>query len=150
MKATEENIGNVARDFGRAMSEFRITLRALFQARLREHEVNISSELLEVLSQLWQRDGRNQQELADRVMKDKSSMTYLIDNLVKRDLVKRVEDETDKRNKLIFLTEEGLALRQRLMPWVEDIYVQASEGIKASELERALQMIKKMNDNLNR
>jgi DNA-binding MarR family transcriptional regulator len=100
--------------------------------------------MLEVLSCLWRRDGIIQQEIADYTLRDKSSLTYLLDNLVKRKLVSRVEDGNDRRNKLIFLTQEGLALKDQLYPWAMEVYQAASEKLDETALETAVAVLNQM------
>src|ERR1700729_3714197 len=112
--------------FGRSMNELRTYTRQQIQLKIKEHGINITFEMLEVMGCLWRKDGINQQEIANLTLRDKSSMTYLLDNLVKRKLVKRVEDDNDRRNKMIYLTKEGNALKDQLYPWVNEVYEMAS------------------------
>lgn len=131
------------------MSEVRNTLRQYISVRIREEEVDITFELLEILAYLYKKDGINQQEIADLMLKDKSSMTYQIDGLVKRDLVKRMEDENDRRNKLIFLTEKGKGLQEVLQSWVAALYDKSVKDVDVGDMDTALALVQKMNDNLN-
>ena len=146
----KQNIAELALEFGRSMTEFRNSLRQHIQVKIKEHNLNITFELLEIISLLWRKDGVNQQELADIAIKDKSSMTYLIDNLAKRNFVTRVEDEIDRRNKRIFLTEEGKLLQKKLHPWVIEMYDKATAEVEAAEIEKAILLVRKMNDNLKK
>jgi DNA-binding MarR family transcriptional regulator len=91
----------------------------------------------------------NQQEIADIVSKDKSSVTYLINSLVKRGLVKRVENKNDRRNKQIFLTPMGKQKRKTIFPWVLDLYQRAAGDIGADEIRNAISLVKKMTANLS-
>lgn len=134
--------------FGRSMSELRTYTRQQIQLKIKEHAINITFEMLEVMGCLWRKDGINQQEIADLTLRDKSSMTYLLDNLVKRKLVKRVEDENDRRNKLIYLTDEGNKLREQLNPWVAEVYEMASEGVDIDNLQNGIMLVNKMINNL--
>jgi len=84
--------------------------------KLKEAGIDISFEVLEIIKILHHRNGANQQEIADLLFKDKSSMTYLVDNMVKAGLAIRKEDEADRRNKLIFLTDKARQLREQLVP----------------------------------
>jgi DNA-binding MarR family transcriptional regulator len=138
----------LALKFGRLTAELRTQLRQKIQIKLKEHFINITFEMLEVLSCLWQKDGINQQEIADLTLRDKSSMTCLIDNLVKRDMVRRVEDEKDRRNKLIYLTAGGRALKKMLDPWVAELYDTAAVGVEMKDLQAAISMLGKMIDKL--
>ncbi|WCT14554.1 MarR family winged helix-turn-helix transcriptional regulator [Mucilaginibacter jinjuensis] len=142
------NKAELAIELGRAMQEMRNKSRQTIQLRMKENNMNLTFEMLEVLSCLWRKNGINQQEIADITLKDKSSMTYLIDNLVKRNMVKRVEDENDRRNKLIYLTDEANNLKAQLYPWVTEMYTVATEDIDADDLTTCLNLINKMVGNL--
>lgn len=144
----EQTIADKAKELLRSMGEVRHFLRQYISARLKEEDTDISVELLEILAYLSRKDGMNQQEIADLMIKDKSSMTYQIDGLVKRELVKRVEDEHDRRNKRIFLTEKGKQVQVMLQSWVAELYQQSVKGIEEEEIDTALAMVKKMNENL--
>ena len=134
----------LALELGRAMTELRVLLRQRIQARLKENGINLTFETLEVMICLWRKDGIIQQEIADYTLRDKSSMTYLLDNLEKRGLVTRMEDESDRRNKLIYLTNEGRELRNQLHPWAIEVYDLASQGIDETALEQGLALLKQM------
>ena|ERR1700733_2801900 len=140
----------LAFDLGRAMAELRIYVRQHIQEKIKENNLDITFEMLEVMSCLWRKDGINQQEIADFTLRDKSSMTYLLDNLAKRRLVTRVEDEHDRRNKLIYLTPEGQQLKEQLYPWAIEVYAVASEDARTSELEQAVSLLHRMTGNLKK
>src|ERR1043166_8269350 len=82
-----------------AQSEFKVFIRN----KLKASSIDLTFEMLQVLLLLWKKDDVNQQELANLLHKDKASLTYLIDNLSKRKLVRRSEDPDDRRNKRITL-----------------------------------------------
>ena len=138
----------LALELGRAMAELRIYLRQRIQAKIKENGIDLTFEMLEVMGCLWRKDGINQQEIADFTLRDKSSMTYLLDNLVKRQLVTRIEDENDRRNKLIHLTAQGQGLREQLYPWAIEVYEAASADASAPELEQAVNLLNQMTGNL--
>lgn len=134
----------LALQLGHSMQELRNYIRQHIQVKIREHGVDITFEMLEVMSFIWKKDGSNQQEIADQTLRDKSSMTYLIDNLVKRNLVKRLEDGTDRRNKLIFLTDEGKALKKQLYPWATEVYAMATANLQLDSLQSAVALLNEM------
>jgi len=138
----------LAVELGRTMAELRTYTRQRIQIKIKEHGINITFEMLEVMGCLWRKDGVNQQDIADMTLRDKSSMTYLLDNLVKRKLVKRIEDENDRRNKLIYLTSEGKQLKGQLHPWVAEVYGMASEGVDIDSLQNSLRVLNEMINNL--
>ncbi len=140
----------LALELGRSMSELRTFLRQYIQVKIKENGINITFEMLEVMGCLWKKDGINQQEIADLTLRDKSSMTYLLDNLVKRKMVKRVEDENDRRNKLIYLTKEGNELKEQLHPWVAEVYEMASDDVEINNLKNSILVLNKMIFNLRK
>jgi DNA-binding MarR family transcriptional regulator len=148
MKTENIERGQQALELGRLMSELKNNLRKHVQFKIKENSVDMTFEMLEVMGCLWKQDGVNQQEIADLTLRDKSSMTYLLDNLVKRNMVKRMEDENDRRNKLIYLTDEGLAVKEKLFPWLSEVYGKASVQISEDALKNSMMLINQMIANL--
>jgi len=140
----------LALEFGRSMAELRTYIRQFIQVKIKEHGVSLTFEMLEVMGCLWKKDGINQQEIADLTLRDKSSLTYLLDNLVKRKMVKRMEDENDRRNKLVYLTKEGNDLKERLHPIVTEVYELASEEAAVNDLKNSILVLNKMIGNLKK
>jgi DNA-binding MarR family transcriptional regulator len=134
----------IALELGRAMTDLKNHLRRNIQLRIREQGIDLTFEMLEILSCLWKKDGVNQQELADQTLRDKSGITYLIDNLVRRQIVTRVEDEKDRRNRLVYLTEKGLVLKEQLKSWGADLYDSAIPDIDTQQLLDSLDLVNKM------
>ncbi len=75
-------------------------------------------------------------------------MTFLIDNLSRRELVKRTEDISDRRNKLIYLTTKGRQLGKKVEPWVAELLATACSGLKIVEIRECIKTVEKMRDNL--
>src|ERR1700744_6178058 len=114
--AEQPTKSELALSLGRNMNELRMHFRKYMQGKVRSLDLNLTFEMLEVMICLWRQDGVNQQVIADITLRDKSAMTYLIDNLTKRKMITRKEDEKDRRNKLVFLTPEGRHLQETLQP----------------------------------
>ena len=148
MPVKSNDISELALEFGRAMNEMKSRLSQKIQSKINDYDPDLSFELLEIIGLLWRKDGINQQEIADIVSKNKSSVTYLINSLVKRGLVERVENKNDRRNKQIFLTESGKQKRKIIFPWALDLYQQAAGDIDADEIRNAISLVKKMIANL--
>jgi DNA-binding MarR family transcriptional regulator len=73
----------------------------------------ISPGLMKTLFHLKPGDGVPMRDLADQWGCDASYVTSLTDGLEERGLVERRPHPTDRRIKMIVLTEEGVAARQR-------------------------------------
>ena len=130
------------------MNELRMQFRKHMQGKIRSLDLHLTFEMLEVMICLWRQDGVNQQVIADITLRDKSAMTYLIDNLTKRKMITRKEDEKDRRNKLVFLTPEGRHLQETLQPWVAEMYEKATENMDAESLSKGRDLIESMIRNL--
>lgn len=111
-----------------------------------EHQV--TAEQWAILASLWRHDGQSQQTLADTTHKNKASITHLIDNLEKRKLVTRQADVHDRRNKIIFLTEEGKGLQEELAKIVKKTTKEITRDIDKKELKSAKKVMKKMIEKL--
>lgn len=122
------------------MSKVNSALRTFMRHKFKTHCIDITFEMLQVLRFLWEKDGVNQQEIADAIIKDKASLTYLIDNLVRRKLVKRTPDHQDRRNKIIVLTAGGHQLGQQIIPWLNEMYQIASKGIDSALLQSGISL----------
>ena len=128
----------------KAQSEFKTFLRNKF----RDSGLNLTFEMLQVLNHLWVQQGVNQQEIANLLHKDKASVTYLVDNLSKRGLVQRSEDSVDRRNRLITLTAQGLALKKVIRPWIDELFTIAGRNLTRDSLKAGVLLFGTMRKNL--
>lgn len=122
--------------------------RTLLKAFARE-KIGITTEQWSVLSCLWNKDKVTQQTICDLTRKDKPSMTRLIDNLEKRNLVVRVSDPSDRRINLIHLTTEGAALKQKTTEVVQSVVDKALNTISDKELSLGREILLKIMRNLD-
>ena len=105
----------------------RMAFRRSVQRALRKVEAGITFEMLQVLRCLGEEQGITQQVLAERIAKGKAALSNLIANLEKKKYVYRLEDASDRRNKRVYLSEEGALFYGQLRSSLDDIY--ASAGI---------------------
>ena len=73
-------------------------------------------------------------DLGDRMLYRDSDVTRLLDRMVKRGLVGRERDTEDRRQVLIGITEEGLAVVGRLDPLADQTVLAAMAGLDEAEL----------------
>ena len=145
-----QNKNEIFTEFTKSVSRAQIKFKSFLRGKFREHNVDITFEMLQILLRLWEQDRINQQELANFTFKDKASLTYLIDNLSKRNLVARMEDASDRRNKLIVLKPEGAKLKSIVMPMIEEMYTVAGNGITVEQMKNGIEIFQKMHSNLER
>ncbi|ANF52273.1 MarR family transcriptional regulator [Chryseobacterium glaciei] len=148
MSANHNTISELALELGLAMGEMKNRLRQKIQAKINEYDPDLSFELIEIMGLLSRNDGINQQEIGIKVSKDKSSITYLINSLVKREFVQRIENKNDRRNKQIYLTDKGKQIVETVYPWALELYEKAAGDFSENEIKNALLLVKKMTTNL--
>jgi len=136
-------------DFCRSIAEIRFKLKRMFQRKLKDAGIDLSFEILEVISILLKYEKLNQQVLADMLSMEKSSMTYVIDNMVKAGLVTRQEKDRDRRNKLIALTQQALRLRERLTPLAMECFTLISEELTEDQLQTGMIVVERMSSSLD-
>lgn len=121
--------------------------RAILRAFTRAN-IDITTEQWTVLACLWKQDNVTQQSLCTLTAKDKPSMTRLIDNLEKQNLVIRIADKMDRRINLIHLTEAGRILQEKATIIVNNIAAQTLKDITEAELNTSRIVLKKIMKNL--
>lgn len=111
------------------------------------HDLNIDHFV--VLVHLWHEDGQVQQKLGESAGKDKTSVTRAIDTLEKKNFVLRVVDQTDRRNKRVYLTHSGRELKSLLQCPMRETVDKATEGITDEDLKICSEVLRKIIYNLS-
>jgi DNA-binding MarR family transcriptional regulator len=142
--ATPESLAAFTEAIMLTGSAFRCYLRQ----RFKECRLDLTTEMMQVLHYLWRHDHVNQQEIANAVNRDKASLTAMLDNLARRELVTRCEDSQDRRNKRIVLTTKGRALEHQVMPLVQEMYETAGQHLPPQQLAASLAVLDQMTQNL--
>lgn len=125
----------------RKVSNLQSAIRNRILSDFSRHGIHITVEMYLVLRCLWEKDGRNQQEISDMLYRDKASLTNLIDNLEKRNLVVRVQNQNDKRNKNIFLTEEGHLIKERIIPVISKLLSEIENSVAEKDLATTITVL---------
>lgn len=116
------------------MLRTRMAFRQALQRALKRNNVDMTFEMLQILSCLWQEQGVSQQVLAEKTAKDKACMTNLMANLEKKDWIVRQEDPNDRRNRLVYLTPAGEEMSNRVRPLIKDFYTQTGKQMGIENL----------------
>lgn len=101
-----------------------------------------------VLYHLWKEDGISQQDLCKATFRDKPSMTRLVDNLERADLVKRVASKTDRRINLIYLTDKSKSIQDACYGFASETVDEALSGVSATDIEVCRVVLKRVYENL--
>ncbi len=117
---------------GHAAARIKIALRRAFVAA--GHDVTPDQWV--VLYRLLENEGITQAGLGERTVKDKTTITRILDRLEARKLLTRRRDPDDRRSQRLYLTEAGRALAQALVPIVQafadEAYADLTENDKAA------------------
>ncbi len=103
------------------------------QKRFREEGHIITVEQWQLLINLNNTDDQYHQQLAENTFKEKSTTSRILDGLEKKELVKRVADTADRRQKRIQITAKGRILLDKVKPLALDVQSRALKGL---DLER--------------
>ena len=119
-------------------------ITAIFQ----ERGFDVTVEQFGVLALLWYKEGMKQQDIADSLNRNKATIARIVENMINRNLIVKVPDQLDKRNKLIFLTQKGKALQKEMVESSGIIYFQALKSISSEDLEKFLSILNQITENL--
>ena len=97
--------------------------------------LDISLDQWMVLGPIWQLESASQKELGEITLKDKTSITRLVDVLEKKNLVVRVEDQIDHRIKRVILTNAGKQLFFDVLPIMEKTREEVRKDISDQDIE---------------
>ena len=92
-------------------------IRREVQIKLSEHDLLWEQYI--TLSRIYRFEGLNQKKLADESLRNGAAITRTLNVLEKKDLVKREKSSKDKREFLIYLTDNG----RKLYKETEKIYL---------------------------
>jgi DNA-binding MarR family transcriptional regulator len=118
------------------------------QKKLNDAGLKLTIEQWSVLYHLWKEDGKSQQELCNATFRDKPSITRLVDNLEKLNLVKRVAAENDRRINKIFLTKQAQKMQEQTMILAEETLNEALETVPADKIDVCKEVLQIVYDNL--
>jgi len=125
-----------------------IAIARRLQKKFNTAGLNLTIEQWSVLYHLWKEDGKSQQELCNATFRDKPSITRLVDNLEKLQLVKRVASESDRRINRIYLMRLAQKLQEQTMGLAEETLNEALGGVPADKIDVCKSVLQIVYDNL--
>lgn len=118
------------------------------QKYFREEGLEITMEQWSLLYHLWRHDGLSQQELSQYSFRDKPSITRLVNNMEKQNLVRRKPSKEDKRINQVFLTIKGSRLHTTTMQMANKTLREALAGVSVRDIEICKSVLHKVYENL--
>ena len=113
-----------------------------------ESGLDISLDQWMVLGPIWELESASQKELGEICLKDKTSITRIIDALEEKNLVVRVEDQIDHRVKRVVLTNAGKQLFYDVLPIMERTREDVRANISDNDIEIFKSVLSKILKNL--
>ncbi|MDY0306533.1 MAG: MarR family winged helix-turn-helix transcriptional regulator [Desulfovibrionaceae bacterium] len=110
--------------------------------------LDLTAEQWRVMTLLWDRDGRTQQEISGGLLQEKTGISRLVDGLEARSLAVRARDERDSRKRRVYLTIEGKKLRRGCIAAASATLEQAVAGVPEEKLEACLEVLRRVARNL--
>ncbi|PZE21234.1 MarR family winged helix-turn-helix transcriptional regulator [Paenibacillus xerothermodurans] len=135
-----ESVGFIISNTGRKLSQ---ALTARFQPR------DITSEQWSVLKKLAEEDGITQKELSNRIEKDPTNVTRILDQLERKGWIRRAANREDRRSFLTHITEAGRELSKELTPIEAQFVEQMLHGLSAQDVAVLRGVFKQINKNID-
>jgi MarR family 2-MHQ and catechol resistance regulon transcriptional repressor len=96
------------------------------------------------LEALYHLGPMTQKEIAKKILKSTGNITMVIDNLEKRELVRRERDSDDRRSFIIHLTDNGYALIDEIFPNHAELITKEFGVLTKTEQEQLARLCKKL------
>jgi len=111
--------------------------------------LDISMDQWLVLGPIWQLESPSQKDLGEICLRDKPTITRIIDSLEDKSLVVRVSDQIDNRIKRVILTKAGKQLFYDVLPIMEKTREEVRGDIPEEDIEVFKNVLSKIIKNLN-
>jgi len=121
-------------------------LKREFEKRAREHALTLTQ--WRVLGTLSRTDGLTQKALAARVEASPMTISDIVDRLESLNLVRREQDPSDSRAKLVWITEAAQPVVDEMRSIASEVYDQALSGTDPADLEVLMRTLSRITANL--
>jgi MarR family transcriptional regulator, transcriptional regulator for hemolysin len=111
-------------------------IRIVMLRKIKEYGYEITPEQGHVLNTIGESEGISQSEIADRTMKDKPTITRILDILERKKLINRKSDTGDRRAYKIFLTAAGREKIDLFRKIIEEVDMKAFGGLAEKDIKK--------------
>jgi MarR family transcriptional regulator, 2-MHQ and catechol-resistance regulon repressor len=115
-------------------------LRAHAEADIEAHGLTFTE--FGILEALYHKGRMLLGDVQRRILVSSGGITFLVDKLEKRGLVRRALCETDRRARYAELTDEGQALIARIFPAHAEVIRRATAGLGLADQRKAIALLK--------
>ncbi len=123
-----------------------LAFKNLLHQKLRARKVTSAQWVF--LRILWNEDGLNQKDLAQRVGVHPTTAVPAITILERNGYVRRERSSQDKRNVFVYLTDAGKLLAHELVPFAVEMNQKSLRGMAPEEADMLIALLLKVQRNL--
>ncbi len=123
-----------------------IVLRQLTARRIKEAGIDLTPEESVLMNQLWDRDNQTLSELNQASLKEASTLTRQIDQLVKKGLVQRTHGTEDRRTVYVALSGSGKRLKKKFSAMRIDYLDRDLVNLSEREANKFIQLLEVMRE----
>ena len=116
---------------------------ALFMERMAAEGIPLTPVQFAALNALSEHPGIDQATLAGLVAYDRATLGKVVDRLEERGVLRRTVSPTDRRARVLELTEEGRSLYNAALPHVQAVQPQILGGLTEAEQARFVALLEK-------
>jgi len=126
---------------------YRITKLAFIKA-FQKLDIDMTPNQYILMDIIQQSEGATQRELTYQTFKDPPTVSRIIENMVKKGWVKRVQAEDDRRKTLISLTETGESLLKQCASEIEELRRTTWHNLSEADYENFKRIMEQLFHNL--
>lgn len=101
------------------------------------------------LLELYIQDGRNQEELSERLKIDKGTTARALKKLEEQGFITRLKDECDKRSNKIYLTQKAKDVQENVYDILDEWNKKLRESLSEEEEDIVENLLMKVCNNIN-
>jgi len=109
---------------------------------------NLAPEQNLIMMLLWEKDGLTQNQLGEKLNKDKTNIARMASNLKSKGFIKRTCSKDDRRILELHLTPCGKELGKQVIPITEEFNNIVCKGISEEDLLNFDRILSTMNSNV--
>jgi len=136
-------------DFIRCAGDVFMSIKRRARTLISDAKTDLTIEQIIVLSILEEGDGLRLKEVAELSDREKTTTTRMIDGLERKNLLVRIPDQNDRRQKLIYLTHEGKKRMAQLEAFKPEVERRMLIGVPDDKVQTAMEVLKRAVENLD-
>lgn len=112
-------------------------------------EYNLTFSQFMVLEALYSKGDMSVGEVRETILSSVGTISLIVNNLVKMNLVERLSDEKDRRVSILHLTKEGYDLISKVAPKNKEMINESMKVLNQEEKEELEYLLKKLGGRLD-